>query len=149
LEEGIPRLSRDIHIAGNNFTQKLMEALNLDLRSAESVKLNADSKNPDDAKLIASAEPVVNSLTTEIRTSFDYFESQSTSTVSRIFLSGSASKFLGLKEALSNSLGIAVEHWEPFKKITLPPEIDAAKLKSNSSAFAVAVGLALRGALSQ
>ncbi|MBI4972860.1 MAG: pilus assembly protein PilM [Candidatus Omnitrophica bacterium] len=107
LEEGSPRLSRDIQV-------------------------------------VAGQERASSSLANEIRTSFDYYESQSASTVAKIFLSGGGSLSAGLKDALANTLGIAVEYWDPFKKINITTNIDAQALKAASSSLAVAVGLALR-----
>ncbi|MCX5701911.1 MAG: pilus assembly protein PilM, partial [Candidatus Omnitrophica bacterium] len=43
LENGIPRLTRDIQIAGNNFSQKIAENLGIDFKSAEQLKLKADN----------------------------------------------------------------------------------------------------------
>jgi type IV pilus assembly protein PilM len=87
---------------------------------------------------------VVTSLTSEIRTSFDYYESQSASSVAKIFLSGGGSRMIGLKDMLANFLGIEVEYWDPLKQIILSSDIDPQKIKALFSQFAVAVGLALR-----
>ncbi len=103
LEDGLPRLSRDIYIAGNTLTQKLREDFNLDFKSAEQLKLNPDKEGLD--KVCSAAEAVVSNLANEIRISFDYYESQSASTVSKVFLSGGGSKFSPLKEMLANLLG--------------------------------------------
>lgn len=142
LEDGIPRLSRDIFIAGNNLTQKLADAFSIDLKSAEDLKLAPDKKR---AKEIAAAiESVLANLATEIRTSFDYYESQNASYVGAIFLSGGSLKFPGLKDMLANLLGIEVEYWNPFKQIQILGTIDSDKLKAVSGQLGVAVGLALR-----
>lgn len=142
LENGMPRLSRDIHIAGNNFTQKLVEVFNMDFKSAEELKINPDNER---SKAISAAiETVFANLAASIRTSFDYYESQGTTTVAKIFLSGGGSKFVGLKDMLGNLLGIEVECWDPLRKITVAQDIDSQKLNSLSSQLPVAVGLALR-----
>ncbi|MCX5703291.1 MAG: type IV pilus assembly protein PilM, partial [Candidatus Omnitrophica bacterium] len=142
LENGIPHLSRDIHIAGNNFTQKLVDTFGVDFKSAEELKLNPDDQKA--AKVTEAFESVVTSLIGEIRISFDYYESQSASSVAKIFLSGGGSKIVGLKDMLGNLLGIEVEYWDPLKKIILSNEVDSQKIKTLFSQFAVAIGLALR-----
>jgi len=142
VEGGIPRLSRDIHIAGNNFTQKIADVLSLDFKAAESLKLN-----PDKEKLpsISSAlESALANLANEIRISFDYYESQNASSVGKILLSGGSSNFVGLKDMLVNLLGIEVEIWDPLKNIEIASSVDAEQLKSLSSRFVVSLGLALR-----
>ncbi|MDD5431370.1 MAG: type IV pilus assembly protein PilM [Candidatus Omnitrophica bacterium] len=162
VENGMPRLSRDIHIAGSNLTKKIMDTLGLEFNNAEELKLNPDkvqaiakspaqvqasstslpAKQPD--KINAIVDSVLVSLAAEIRTSFDYYESQSTSAVSKIFISGGGSKMSGLREALSAFLGIEVEIWDPLKQMVLPQNLDAQKLKEISSQLPVAIGLALR-----
>jgi len=142
LDDGIPRLSRDIHSGGANFTKKLMDIFEIDFKAAEELKINSAQDKAD--KVRAGVESVLTNLATEIRTSFDYYESQNTSSVTKIFLSGGASKIGGLTEMLSASLGIPVESWDPFKQIKISDEIDMQKLNNFSGQFNIAVGLALR-----
>jgi len=142
LEGGAPRLSRDIHIAGSNFTQKLAEIFSLDFDSAEKLKLAPDKERAD--KVTVAVESVVTNLAGEIRTSFDYYESQSASSVVKIFLSGGGSKFPGLKDMLANFLGIEVEYWDTFRQINIAGSLPAQRIKELSGHLAVAVGLALR-----
>ena len=142
LEEGVPLLSRDLNIAGNNFTQKVSDIFAIDLKTAENLKVSPDKERLP--KIIQAAENVLSGLATEIRVSFDYYESQSASSVGKIYLSGGGSLFPGLKEMLANLLGIEVDYWDPLKEINIPSSIDSSKLKSQATQFAVAIGLALR-----
>lgn len=136
LEAGTPRLSRDIQVAGNNITQKIAEICGVNLKAAEALKLETPA---DKLNVVTQArESVFAALAGELRTSFDYYESQSTSSVSKIFLSGSGSLCEGLKERLGALLGIEVDYWDPLEKI------NAEASKKPGSAFAVAFGLALR-----
>lgn len=142
LEECIPRLSRDIQIAGNNFTQRLQDVFAVDFESAEALKLNPGKESLD--KITRAVDPVFVNLANEIRTSFDYYESQSASSVGRIFLSGAGSRFSGLKDTLANLLGIEVQYWDPLKKVVISSGIDMEKAKDKSPDLAVAIGAALR-----
>ncbi|MEW6101530.1 MAG: type IV pilus assembly protein PilM [Candidatus Omnitrophota bacterium] len=142
LEDRLPRFSRDIYIAGNNFTQKIMDIFSLDFKVAEELKLNPDSERL--SKVSAAVESVLINLAGEIRTSFDYYESQSASFVAKIYLSGGSSKFSGMKEMLSNLLGIEVEYWDPLRQIGIVEGLDAQRLNDISASLAVSVGLALR-----
>lgn len=142
LESGMPRFSRDIHIAGGNFTQAISGILSIDLNAAEILKITPDKESLE--KLKTAIEPVFTNLANEIRTSFDYYESQSTASVERIFLSGGGARFFAFKEMLAASLGIEAEYWDPFKKITLSSGVDSAKLKESAPQLCVAAGLALR-----
>ncbi len=142
LENSLPVLSRDIYIAGNNFTQKTADILELDFKSAEELKLNIDREKLD--KVVIAAESVLSDLAKELRVSFDYYESQNASSVIKIFLSGGGSKFSGLKDMLANLLGIEVEYWDPLRQISITDSVDSKEAKALSSQLAVAVGLALR-----
>jgi type IV pilus assembly protein PilM len=142
LNNEAPRLSRDIHSGGANLTKKLMDIFGIDFKTAEELKINPDPARADKVK--ASVESVLTNLAAELRTSFDYYESQNTFNVAKIFLSGGTSKIPGLKEMLAGFLGIEVETWDPFKQIKIPDGIDTQKLNQFSSQFNVAVGLALR-----
>lgn len=143
LESGIPRLSRDIRIAGNNFTQKIQDTLGVDFATAEALKLKSEDKEQN-KKITPAVELIISNLANEVRISFDYYESQSTSSAGKIFLSGGGSRLLALKDTLANLIGIEVEYWDPLKQIVISDTIDASKIKEISSHLAVAVGLALR-----
>jgi len=142
LEDDIPRLSRDIHIAGNNFTQKISEALGIDFKQAEELKCNPD---PDKLNKIAAAvEAVLSNLAQEIRTSFDYYETQTAASVTKIYLSGAGSLFSGIKDKLANLLGIEITYWDPLKKIATLDNVASRDAKQSLNQLAVAVGLAIR-----
>ena len=142
LEDGLPRLSRDLGIGGNNFTQKLSDLFGIDFASAEALKLKPDQERL--AKITSGIESVLSGLASEVRISFDYYESQCVTSVSKIFLSGGGSLFPGFKDMLANLLGIEVAYWDPLERIQLSSNIDSKKAKSASGQLAVAVGLALR-----
>ncbi|MDD5129489.1 MAG: type IV pilus assembly protein PilM [Candidatus Omnitrophica bacterium] len=142
LDNGLVRLSRDIHSGGASFTKKIMDVFDVDFKTAEDLKINPTADKTDKARVCI--ENVLTSLASEIRTSFDYYESQNTSSVVKIFLSGGSSKISGLKEMLSACLGLPVETWDPFKQIIIPETIDKQKLDKLHGELNVAVGLALR-----
>lgn len=150
LENFLPCLSRDIKTAGNNFTKKIIDILGVDLPTAEDLKINPEKDKT--AKISGVLEQVITNLATEVRTSFDYYESQCPATVSKIYISGGGSLLKGLKDSLSSMLDIEVAYWNPFSNVEIAPNVsDSEKLnsiKNNeqalSSVFSVAVGLALR-----
>ena len=142
LENGQPCLSRDMHFGGNNFTQKIADILAIDFKAAEALKNKPDSSNTN--KIAAGVDLVLTNLATEIRTSFDFHESQSASSVDKIYLSGGGGQFSGLKDMLANILGMEIESWDPLKKIDVSPQLDLQKLKEVVGQLAVALGLGLR-----
>lgn len=142
LENGHPVLSRDIYIAGNNFSGKIQDATGIDLKSGEELKPAIDQEKLNN--VVTAAEQVISDLAKELRISFDFYESQSASSVSKIFLSGGGSKFTGLKAILANLLSIEVEYWDSLRQISIADNIDSKEAKELSAQLAVAVGLALR-----
>ena len=142
LDAGIPRLGRDIQIAGNALTQRISEAMGVDYKAAEAIKVSGSSEQR--AKAATAIESVLSNLAREVRVSFDYYESQNASSVGKIFISGGSSSFPGLKDMLAAILGIEVECWDPLKKLKLASNLPADSLKPSSAQLAVALGLALR-----
>jgi len=143
LEAGMPMLSRDIPIGGNHFTQRIADVLEIDFKAADAVKMSNDKAKMD--KISGAVEAVLAKLAQEVRTSFDYYESRSVSSVEKIFISGGASLYEGFKDMLGGFLGLSVENWDPFRKIAIAPGLDTDRVRSVGGQLAVAVGLALRG----
>ncbi|MBL7081196.1 MAG: pilus assembly protein PilM [Candidatus Omnitrophica bacterium] len=115
LENGIPHFSREIDVAGEDFTTKE-----------------------------ASREVAIANFVGEIRKSFDYYETRSTTVINKIFLSGVGNLISELTSNLKNLLGIQIKQWDPFCNFDFAPGLDEINLRKNSAQFAVAVGLALR-----
>lgn len=142
LEAGVPRFTRDFQFGSHNFTQKIVDLLSIDFKAAESFKCNPDQARM--SKVKPAIEMMLSNLANEVRLSFDFYESQSTAAVAKLFLSGAGSLFVGLKDMLTNLLGSEIEYWDPLKNISLSTALDSEKLKAASPQLAVAVGLALR-----
>ncbi|HTY45814.1 MAG TPA: type IV pilus assembly protein PilM [Patescibacteria group bacterium] len=142
LESGIPRFTRDFQFGSHNFTQKIADVLSVDFKGAESFKCNPDQVRLEKVK--PAIEAMLSNLANEVRLSFDFYESQSTATVAKLFLSGAGSLFVGLKDMLGGLMGSEIAYWDPLKAIPLSNGLDPEKLKPVLPQLAVAVGLALR-----
>lgn len=125
LEGNIPRLSRDIQAASGHSAQQ---------------PAGGSSKMPDEA---AAVEAALTELAGEVRTSFDYFESQSTSSVAKIYVSGGTGMKAEARDTLKALLGLEVECWDPLRRIKPGEKTDAQAVKAAAGELAVAVGLAL------
>jgi len=142
LEESIPVLSRDIQIGANIFIQRISEILSLDFETAQELITNLDDETAK--KVSPILDSFLSNLASEIRTSFDYYESQHASSVSKIFLSGGLSLCPQIRESLMGLLDIAVDCWDPLARIKIAEDLDKEKIKNVSRQLAVAIGLALR-----
>lgn len=141
LENDIPRFSRDINLGGLDLTKKISEKLSLSLIDAENLKCNPQSRLEE---INTICESVLNNLVTELRLSFDYYESQCASSIEKVYLSGGGSLFSGLDNFLNHMLGIEILRWDPLVNIKIEPGVDEKLLKENSNLLNIAMGLGLR-----
>ena len=88
--------------------------------------------------------PVFEKFVSEIRMSFDYFETQFGKNVERFYISGGGSYLLNIRDFLKESLGMDVVLWNPFDGIKILDEVNSKEIRDFPAQFAVAVGLALR-----
>lgn len=160
MEGMITRFTRDVTVAGNDFTREIMKEFNLEFGEAEELKRahGAISVDEDDFSLTALPDkddrvlrmsdamtPVLNKLLGEIRRSFDYYETQSRKkTVERIILSGGSTRLKNLNRFLANKLGIPVEHMGVLRNIETGKVSEPEKLTEKEFQLGVGVGLAMR-----
>lgn len=161
LEEGVSHLTRDVAVAGNNFTREIQQEFGLSFSEAETLKrqqgqaltetediIQIESKDQNDksARIGDAITPVLNKLLAEIRRSFDYYESSiRKKSVSRIFLSGGAAQLKNIDKYLTEKLNVPVEWNDPFKAIEISDSLfDRNFIATNAPLFNVGLGLALR-----
>jgi type IV pilus assembly protein PilM len=161
LENGVTHLTRDVAVAGNNFTREIQREFDVTFHQAEELKCQEGEvpietedilqmempKKQNNAKRIGDAiAPVLNKLIAEIQRSFDYYTTSIRKRpVSRIILSGGTSRLKNLDKYLNQKLDIAVELNNPFKEIMVgEKEFDTEFITHNAQIFNVGVGLALR-----
>lgn len=134
---GVPALSRDIPIGRDMFIQKIADVLAVDTKSVDSGKVDLEK-----AKVVIDL--ILSKLAEEIRTSFDYYESRSVSSVEKIFITGESNLYGTTKDKLGEFLALKVISWDPLKKIIIADNLDITKINPISGELAVSVGLALR-----
>jgi type IV pilus assembly protein PilM len=161
LEDGVSHLTRDVAVAGNNFTREIQQEFGISFAEAEVLKreqgqaqtetedlitINAHGQDDKTARIGDAITPVLNKLLAEIRRSFDYYESSiRKKAVSRILLSGGAARLKNIDKFLSEKLNVPVEWNDPFKAIEISESLfDRDFIAANSPLFNVGLGLALR-----
>jgi type IV pilus assembly protein PilM len=139
--------TRDISTGGNAYTEALQKELNLPFDQADQLKrgLTVDGVNFDDAKPVLRA--VTENLMLEVQKTFDFYKASAASDrITRIVVSGGASRAEGFTEMLTERFQAPVEMFDPFKKVSFDTGrfgLDSAEIGPTA---AVAVGLALRRA---
>jgi len=153
--DGVPRFTRSIPIGFSSLLEALINALGLDEESARSVidQIDVDPQNyetlePQVEQATEIVRPALNELTSEIGRSLDFYLSQGSHPLDHILLSGRGGNLRNIDQLLTNRLGIQVQVIDSLARVTWDEdEFDAEALKAKAPTVAVAIGLALRGAL--
>ena len=137
--------TRDISTGGNAYTEALQKELNLPFEHADQLKRGTPVHGVtfDDARPVLRA--VTENVMLEVQKTFDFYRASAPSDrISRLVVSGGASRAEGFAEMLGERFQAPVEPFDPFRKVSF----DAGKFGLDASEIAptaaVAVGLALR-----
>lgn len=141
IKDNIVRFTRDISCGGIDFTKRICNILGLDMESAEDLKITSET---DKQKVLQACESVLNSLVTEVRLSFDYFETENNIPVGLLYLTGGGSCLAGLEEFMKQNLGIEAKVWQPLSSLSISPALPAADLTYSANQLSIAIGLALK-----
>jgi len=139
---GTSYFTREIYLAGDDFTHAIAKRLGLDIDSSEERK-----REPGDhpEEVMEAVMPTFDDLANEILLSFDYFENQFDREVEEVYLSGGGSRMAGVEEALERTLNRPTHRWDPTEGIEIHEgTVDAGLIADNAGQLAVAVGLASR-----
>ncbi len=164
ISNGAFVLSRAITIAGNNFSDAIINVLGVDPLQAEEIKENElqvvtdevtrAELSPIGQEASRALEPVLEELVREVRRSFAFYDYQQgpggapraagAVGVSRVILTGGSAKMTGLAGFLQEQLSLPVGIADIFSKgLVVVPE-GAEELYSQEPMLATATGLALR-----
>lgn len=134
--------TREIYLAGNDFTEALGKKLGMDMPQAEQVKRAPGDNAPEVRDAVST---ILDDLCHEIQLSFDFFESQFDRPVGQVYVSGGGSYVDGMEEYFQKALDRPVMRWDPTAVLkVLPGGPDAATLEQFASQLPIAVGLAAR-----
>lgn len=134
--------SREVYIAGNDFTEATARGLGIDAAEAEELKKNPQEKAES---IEESILPTLDDLGNEIHLSFDYYENQYDREVDEVYLSGGSCKIPGLKTTFERVFDRRIFFWDPTENLEVrADQVDVSVMKEQSSKLAVAVGLASR-----
>lgn len=142
VNEGQIILSHSFDIAGNNFTERLSQALNLDYQAAEELKkqqgvLNGGQRTEE------ILTPLFDLMLSEIGKVVDSFFQQTGKEIETYILAGESALLPGLRQYFAQVLRKQVKLAQPFKDMVYPPTLEEL-LKKLGPGFAVATGMALK-----
>lgn len=142
--------TRDIAIAGEEYTRQIVEALSITRENAENLKVavsQGDANVPPEVMKILGT--INESLVNEIHATIDYFfqsgDAPTEAALAGVFLTGGGARILGLDAALAAVLQIPVTIVNPFQKIEISPKkFTVEYIMMQGHLYGVAVGLGLR-----
>ena len=147
IKNGLPSFNRDLSIGGSRFVEALQRSLGLEYEIALGVLKGNVPDGISSDEVHTAIGRVIEELSTSIRRSFiTYQASGENSRIDKMYISGGCSLMPGLATILSEQHGLPVEHFQPFRNITIPEDvISDSEFDSIGAVLAVSTGLALRG----
>ncbi|MDD5069683.1 MAG: type IV pilus assembly protein PilM [Candidatus Omnitrophica bacterium] len=137
IKNGNLIFSRDINIAGNDFTQTIADKNNISLDAAEKTKINWS-----DPSLSETLSIDFNSLISEIELSIAFSKkNHDLSDLESIYLSGGSSRLTALLVSIAEALSLKTELWNPFIKLKKNKKFDL--LEQYYPELIIALGIAL------
>lgn len=133
--------TREIYLAGNDFTDAISKRLGLEMADAEALKRDPGERI---GELMEAVSPTIEDLGNEVHLSFDYFENQYDAEVEEVYLSGGGARFPQLEETFARIFDRKTALWDPTENLEIGSRVDAGLLKQNASQLAIAMGLAAR-----
>lgn len=151
VNNGVYQYSRYISLGGDEYTHRLMAELDITKENAESIKIAASQ---GDESVPMELHTVVNEvnekIVSEIRLTVDYYfqtgEAPANLTgLDNLFMSGGASRTLGLDAAMAASFNLPVQIVNPFHRVDInPKKFQMDYILSQGHLYSTAVGLAIR-----
>jgi type IV pilus assembly protein PilM len=134
--------TREIYLAGNDFTEAIVKKMSLPKDRAERLKREPGEKA---AQVRECVSTVLDDFCHEVDLSFDFFENQYEREVEKIYISGGGALLPELEESFSQRFGRPVSRWNPLEPIDLSAaDVDQEQLIARAGQLAIAVGLASR-----
>jgi type IV pilus assembly protein PilM len=138
----ISYFTREVYLAGNDFTEAIARRLGIEEAEAETLKCDPRDRVGEVEECIL---PTLDDLGNEIQLSFDYFENQFDKEVEEVHISGGSAKLPGLARTFEGNFDKPIHFWDPLENLQLRSDkIDEKALRQRSGQLAVTVGLASR-----
>lgn len=146
IKNGVSMFSRDSLYGGNEITEAIMSAFDVDFQEAEKIKLGGKKLENEKSALEEIFTSVISEWTQEIKRALDFLATTyPEENIEKIMLSGGSSRIPGFQKYLELETGLPVEELNPFASLIINEKtFDSKYLSYMASQAGVAVGLALR-----
>ena len=134
--------SHSLDIAGNTLTERMSKSLSIDYKEAERMKTEKGAIG--DSEYTKVLAPLLDVILTEIGKASEGFTKENKKGIEKVYIGGGSALLPGLREYFEKHLKKETEIMDPFKEILYPPVLEK-KIRLIAPAYAVVIGLALRG----
>jgi len=150
IDKGVLKASHSFDLSGNELTDVVSKSLSVDYETADKLKeknglLLDQSVGLHQEKQVRDVLlPFIDAILGEIDNICEDFYKIEKKAVKKIVLAGASALLPGLEEYCQNYFKKEIEIADPFYDISYPPVLEK-RIKQMSPAYAVAIGMALRG----
>jgi type IV pilus assembly protein PilM len=146
LNAGIPLFTRDVPMGGGMYTTEIQKQIAVSFETAEEYKTGKKDPGERSGKVAEIMRVVSSLLATEAQRSCNFFSATYPDRlVTKVYLTGGASRSTFLKEMLAEKIGVDVEIFDPFDGVTIDEKaVDPAVFAQFNTSATVSIGLALR-----
>ncbi len=146
MEEGVPLFTRDVSMGGAMYNNELQRNFGVSYDLAERMKKGEEVEDFDPERVESIIKNVSSIIATEVQRSYNFYAaSYPDKLVTKIFLTGGASRSQYLKEMIEDKLAISVDLFDPFDGLIYDESsIDPEDVREFGPASTVVVGLAMR-----
>ncbi len=147
-QEGRPQFVRTIGTGGSEATAAISAALDLPLADAEAIKLRLGDGSAQGHAAETAAQPVIQGLVGEIRSSIQYFASlPGRAPIVRVLVTGGGSLLRGFIPQLQAQIRLPVQAVSPLARLNVSAlDLEPDQAASIDPVLAAPIGLALPGA---
>jgi type IV pilus assembly protein PilM len=146
LHAGVPLFTRDVPMGGGMYTTEIQKQVAVSFETAEEYKTGKKDPGERSEKVTEIMKVVSNLLATEAQRSCNFFSATYPDRlVTKVYLTGGASRSTFLKEMLAEKIGVDVEIFDPFEGLTVEEKaVDPSVVAQLNTSATVSIGLALR-----
>lgn len=151
FERGVVRFAITLPLGGAMLTDAIAKQLKVDTKEAERIKYEKAFVALDQAamssnEITQAMVPMISALRQEAAKYLAYWRArgEGVAPIRTIFLSGGEVHLKGLREHLSQELGVAVQFANPWENISFPSHYVPLLSRHDSLLFTAAIGLSLK-----
>jgi type IV pilus assembly protein PilM len=146
LHAGVPLFTRDVPMGGGMYTTEIQKQVAVSFETAEEYKTGKKDPGERSEKVTDIMKVVSSLLATEAQRSCNFFSATYPDRlVTKVYLTGGASRSTFLKEMLAEKIGVDVEIFDPFEGLTVDDKaVDPSLVAQLNTSATVSIGLALR-----